>query len=60
MAALRGEGRSAWWRSIPEDAHEVLGANTIAEMMDAGRGDARGEGARLMADGVTIFRPETW
>ena len=40
-------------------ADEVLGANTIAEMMhlDATmRGDAA---SRLMAAGVTIFRPET-
>jgi bifunctional UDP-N-acetylglucosamine pyrophosphorylase/glucosamine-1-phosphate N-acetyltransferase len=38
---------------------EVLGANTIAEMMDLDR-EMRLETARqLMAQGVTIFRPET-
>jgi len=38
---------------------EVLGANTIAEMMDLDR-ELRVETARrLMAQGVTIFRPET-
>ena len=42
-----------------EDAAEILGANTIAEMMAL---DARLNAvtaARLMAAGVTIFRPET-
>src|SRR6185437_3442565 len=42
-----------------EDADEILGANTIAEMMAL---DARlnaKNAARLMAAGVTIFRPET-
>jgi bifunctional UDP-N-acetylglucosamine pyrophosphorylase / glucosamine-1-phosphate N-acetyltransferase len=38
---------------------EVLGANTIAEMMDLDR-ELRAETARkLMAEGVTIMRPET-
>ena len=42
-----------------EDADEVLGANTIAEMM-AIDGKLRLITAhRLMAEGVTIFRPET-
>jgi len=41
------------------NAVEVLGANTIAEMMDLDR-ELRLEAARkLMAQGVTIFRPET-
>lgn len=42
-----------------EDAEEILGANTIAEMMAL---DAKLNAAnidRLMAAGVTIFRPET-
>jgi bifunctional UDP-N-acetylglucosamine pyrophosphorylase / glucosamine-1-phosphate N-acetyltransferase len=42
-----------------ENADEILGANTIAEMMAL---DARlnaNNVARLMAAGVTIFRPET-
>jgi len=38
---------------------EVLGANTIAEMMDLDREMRRAEAGRLMAAGVTIFRPET-
>ncbi|HEX3472416.1 MAG TPA: bifunctional UDP-N-acetylglucosamine diphosphorylase/glucosamine-1-phosphate N-acetyltransferase GlmU [Silvibacterium sp.] len=41
------------------NATEVLGANTIAEMMDLDR-ELRLETARkLMAQGVTILRPET-
>ena len=38
---------------------EVLGANTIAEMMDLDREMRMAQARRLMADGVTIFRPET-
>jgi len=42
-----------------ENAAEVLGANTIAELiaLDAAMRDATAQ--RLMASGVTIFRPET-
>jgi bifunctional UDP-N-acetylglucosamine pyrophosphorylase/glucosamine-1-phosphate N-acetyltransferase len=42
-----------------ENAAEVLGANTIAELvaLDATMRDATAQ--RLMASGVTIFRPET-
>ncbi|HTZ58143.1 MAG TPA: bifunctional UDP-N-acetylglucosamine diphosphorylase/glucosamine-1-phosphate N-acetyltransferase GlmU [Acidobacteriaceae bacterium] len=44
---------------MAEDPDEVLGANTIAEMM-AIDGKLRLRTARrLMAEGVTIFRPET-
>jgi bifunctional UDP-N-acetylglucosamine pyrophosphorylase/glucosamine-1-phosphate N-acetyltransferase len=42
-----------------EDSEEILGANTIAEMMAL---DAKLNAttiSRLMAEGVTIFRPET-
>lgn len=44
-----------------EAAHaaEVLGANTIAEMMDLDREMRMAEARRLMAAGVTIFRPDT-
>jgi bifunctional UDP-N-acetylglucosamine pyrophosphorylase/glucosamine-1-phosphate N-acetyltransferase len=40
-------------------ASEVLGANTIAEMMDLDREMRMEQARRLMAAGVTIFRPET-
>jgi bifunctional UDP-N-acetylglucosamine pyrophosphorylase/glucosamine-1-phosphate N-acetyltransferase len=41
------------------DAHEILGANTIAEMMALDAHLNAATAARLMAAGVTIFKPET-
>jgi bifunctional UDP-N-acetylglucosamine pyrophosphorylase/glucosamine-1-phosphate N-acetyltransferase len=41
------------------DATEVLGANTIAEMMDLDAAMRMQTARRLMAQGVTIQRPET-
>jgi bifunctional UDP-N-acetylglucosamine pyrophosphorylase / glucosamine-1-phosphate N-acetyltransferase len=41
------------------EATEVLGANTIAEVMDLDRELRLATARRLMAAGVTIFRPET-
>src|SRR5665213_2462541 len=42
-----------------ESVDEVLGANTIAEMMHLDEAMRRNNARRLMAQGVTIFRPET-
>jgi bifunctional UDP-N-acetylglucosamine pyrophosphorylase/glucosamine-1-phosphate N-acetyltransferase len=42
-----------------EDPAEVLGANTIAEMMDLDAALRAKTARKLMAAGVTIFRPET-
>jgi bifunctional UDP-N-acetylglucosamine pyrophosphorylase/glucosamine-1-phosphate N-acetyltransferase len=42
-----------------ESADEVLGANTIAELMHLDASMRATTTRRLMADGVTIFRPET-
>lgn len=42
-----------------EDATEVLGANTIAEMMQLDAALRLATARRLMSEGVTIFRPET-
>ena len=42
-----------------ESVNEVLGANTIAEMMHLDRAMRLETANRLMAEGVTIFRPET-
>jgi bifunctional UDP-N-acetylglucosamine pyrophosphorylase/glucosamine-1-phosphate N-acetyltransferase len=42
-----------------EDINEVLGANTIAEMMHLDAALRLATAKRLMAEGVTIFRPET-
>lgn len=42
-----------------ESVDEVLGANTIAEMMHLDQAMRGGTAKRLMAAGVTIFRPDT-
>jgi bifunctional UDP-N-acetylglucosamine pyrophosphorylase/glucosamine-1-phosphate N-acetyltransferase len=42
-----------------ESVDEVLGANTIAEMMHLDAAMRLASAQRLMAQGVTIFRPET-
>ncbi len=42
-----------------ESVNEVLGANTIAEMMHLDAAMRMETAKRLMAQGVTIFRPET-
>jgi len=42
-----------------ESVNEVLGANTIAEMMHLDAAMRLATAHRLMASGVTIFRPET-
>jgi bifunctional UDP-N-acetylglucosamine pyrophosphorylase/glucosamine-1-phosphate N-acetyltransferase len=42
-----------------EDAAEVLGANTIAEMMELDAALRLRTARRLMQKGVTVFRPET-
>ncbi|HEY0758300.1 MAG TPA: bifunctional UDP-N-acetylglucosamine diphosphorylase/glucosamine-1-phosphate N-acetyltransferase GlmU [Acidisarcina sp.] len=41
------------------DPTEVLGANTIAEMMELDAAQRLASARRLMAAGVTIFRPDT-
>ncbi len=46
--------------ALPADSvDEVLGANTIAEMMHLDAAMRMASARRLMAQGVTIFRPET-
>jgi bifunctional UDP-N-acetylglucosamine pyrophosphorylase / glucosamine-1-phosphate N-acetyltransferase len=42
-----------------ESVDEVLGANTIAEMMHLDAAMRMATARRLMSEGVTIFRPET-
>ena len=42
-----------------ENVDELLGANTIAEMMHLDQAMRAGAARRLMAQGVTIFRPDT-
>jgi bifunctional UDP-N-acetylglucosamine pyrophosphorylase / glucosamine-1-phosphate N-acetyltransferase len=42
-----------------EDAAEILGANTIAELVALDQTMRAATAKRLMAEGVTIFRPDT-
>jgi bifunctional UDP-N-acetylglucosamine pyrophosphorylase/glucosamine-1-phosphate N-acetyltransferase len=59
MAQLLGKGGERVVAIRAEESAEVLGANTIAEMMDLDRELRMATARRLMAGGVTIFRPET-
>jgi bifunctional UDP-N-acetylglucosamine pyrophosphorylase/glucosamine-1-phosphate N-acetyltransferase len=59
MAGLLVKAREHVLALRTERAEEVLGANTIPEMMDLDRTLRRSTTARLMASGVTIFQPET-
>ncbi len=62
LTDMAGILRSAGERVVAveaEDAEEILGANTIAEMMALDAKLNAATVAKLMAAGVTIFRPET-
>jgi bifunctional UDP-N-acetylglucosamine pyrophosphorylase/glucosamine-1-phosphate N-acetyltransferase len=59
MAALLvAEGKRVV-ATVADDVDEVLGANTIAEMMHLDAAMRLAKAKKLMAQGVTIFRPET-
>ncbi len=57
-AALVADGQRVIAVQAPE-VDEVLGANTIAEMMHLDASMRAATARRLMAAGVTIFRPDT-
>ena len=57
-ALLRSAGERVIAMAAPR-ADEVLGANTIAEMMHLDAALRQATASRLMAAGVTIFRPKT-
>jgi bifunctional UDP-N-acetylglucosamine pyrophosphorylase/glucosamine-1-phosphate N-acetyltransferase len=59
MAGLLVKAREHVLALRTDRAEEVLGANTLPEMMDLDRTLRRATTARLMAAGVTIFQPET-
>src|SRR6202789_930978 len=59
MAALLVEAKEGVVALDTNDVHEVLGANTIAEMMELDAEMRMRKARALMDDGVTIFRPET-
>jgi bifunctional UDP-N-acetylglucosamine pyrophosphorylase/glucosamine-1-phosphate N-acetyltransferase len=59
MAALLVKAKQRVVALETADVHEVLGANTIAEMMELDAEMRMRKAQALMAEGVTIFRPET-
>lgn len=59
MAGLLVKAREHVLALRASDPGEVLGANTIAEMMELDRTLRRATTTRLMAAGVTIFQPDT-
>jgi bifunctional UDP-N-acetylglucosamine pyrophosphorylase/glucosamine-1-phosphate N-acetyltransferase len=59
VAALLVKAQERVLAMRADHAEEVLGANTIAEMMELDGTMRRATTARLMAAGVTIFQPET-
>ena len=59
MAAILGAAGERVLALEAENADEVLGANTIAEMMTIDEKLRLSTARKLMAEGVTIFRPET-
>lgn len=59
MAALLVNAKERVVALETTDVHEVLGANTIAEMMELDAEMRMRKARALMDDGVTIFRPET-
>ncbi|MGC9293267.1 MAG: bifunctional UDP-N-acetylglucosamine diphosphorylase/glucosamine-1-phosphate N-acetyltransferase GlmU [Acidobacteriaceae bacterium] len=59
MAALLHRAGGRVVALAAADDREVLGANTIAEMMQLDAQMRMATAQRLMAQGVTIFRPET-
>jgi bifunctional UDP-N-acetylglucosamine pyrophosphorylase/glucosamine-1-phosphate N-acetyltransferase len=59
MAAILGKAGERVVALKAEDSDEVLGANTIEEMMALDGKLRLSTARRLMAEGVTIFRPET-
>ncbi len=59
MAAILHQAGERVVALTADDAQQVLGANTIAEMMQLDTTMRMATAQRLMAQGVTIFRPET-
>jgi bifunctional UDP-N-acetylglucosamine pyrophosphorylase/glucosamine-1-phosphate N-acetyltransferase len=59
VAAMLVEDREPVFAVVADSVDEVLGANTIAEMMHLDASLRAITAGKLMAAGVTIFRPET-
>jgi len=59
MAAILGKAKKRVMAVAVNDAHEILGSNTRAEMVDIDWRMRMAKCRQLMADGVTIFYPQT-
>ncbi len=59
MAAILGKAKQRVVAVAAQDPHEVLGGNTRAELMEIDRRLRTLKNQRLMADGVSIYYPET-
>jgi bifunctional UDP-N-acetylglucosamine pyrophosphorylase/glucosamine-1-phosphate N-acetyltransferase len=59
MAAVFQKARRPVVAVEAQDPHEILGGNTRAELVEIDRHLRLAKGVTLMADGVTIFYPQT-
>ena len=59
MAAIFRKAKQRVMAMAASDPHEILGSNTRAEMVDIDRRMRLAKCRQLLADGVTIFYPET-
>ena len=59
MAAILGKAKERVVAVAAPNAYEVLGGNTRAELMDIDQRMRMAKCSQLMADGVTIFYPQT-
>jgi bifunctional UDP-N-acetylglucosamine pyrophosphorylase/glucosamine-1-phosphate N-acetyltransferase len=59
MAAILGKARKGVMAVAATDSHEILGSNTRAELVDIDQRMRLAKCQQLMADGVTIFFPQT-
>jgi bifunctional UDP-N-acetylglucosamine pyrophosphorylase/glucosamine-1-phosphate N-acetyltransferase len=59
MAAILGKARKPVMAVAATDSHEILGSNTRGELVDIDQRMRLAKCQQLMADGVTIFYPQT-
>jgi bifunctional UDP-N-acetylglucosamine pyrophosphorylase / glucosamine-1-phosphate N-acetyltransferase len=59
MAAILGKAGKRVMAVAATDSHEILGSNTRAELVDIDQRMRLAKCQQLMADGVTIFFPQT-
>ena len=59
MAGVLGKAKGRVVTMVADDPTEILGGNTRAELMDIDQRMRAAKNAKLMADGVSIFYPQT-